>query len=143
MVGLVFCPHGGSRKPGASTYSLPGLVEHAKLSQRVEAGVKATKARSWAGQGWAAPGWAAWVSRGSPAGGPRPNEEVRLSGTGGQHSRLKGPWGPQDRRPAEAPTSPSQGRHTRDSAGGSVSHPRPGSFGPGVRAEHRRHLLGS
>lgn len=143
MVRLVFCPHGGGQKPGASTRSLPRLVEHAKLSQRVEAGAKATKARSWVGQGWAAPGWAAWVSMGNPAGIPRPNEGMRLPGTGGQHPRLKEPRGPWDRRPAETPASPSQGRHTRDSPGGSVSHPRPGSLGPGVSAGHRRHLLGS
>ena len=37
MVRLVFCPR-RQPKPSASTRHLPGLVEHAKLSQRVEVG---------------------------------------------------------------------------------------------------------
>lgn len=39
MVRLVFCPQ-MQPKLRASTCHLPGLVEHAKLSQRVEAGVE-------------------------------------------------------------------------------------------------------
>ena len=41
MVRLVFSPRRQLR-PGASTRNLPGLVEHAKLSQKVEAGVEPT-----------------------------------------------------------------------------------------------------
>lgn len=59
MVRLVFCPHGGNRKPGASTHHLPRLVEHAKHSQRVEAGVKVTKAGGSVGQEGVGLGWAA------------------------------------------------------------------------------------
>lgn len=71
MVRLVFCPHGGSRKPGASTHHLPRLVEHAKHSQRVEAGVKVTKTGGSVGQGL---GWAAWVGTDHPASVPGTNE---------------------------------------------------------------------
>lgn len=60
MVRLVFCL---ASPPATSSR----LVEHAKLTQRVEAGVAATKARGWLGRkgGWHWPG--AYVSTDGPA----------------------------------------------------------------------------
>ena len=46
MVSLVFCPP-RQPKPGSSTHHLHGLVEHAELNQRVEAGGQGGAARAW------------------------------------------------------------------------------------------------
>ena len=67
MVRLVFCPW-RQLKPGAFTHHLPGLVEHAELSQRVEAGVELPGPRD-DGTGASGPNWAALVSTDFP--GPK------------------------------------------------------------------------
>ena len=65
MVRLVFCPW-RQLKPGTFTHHLPGLVEHAELSQRVEAGVELPGPRA-DGTGASGTKWAALVSKRWPA----------------------------------------------------------------------------
>lgn len=156
MVRLVFCPHRGSWKPGTSTRRLPGLVEHAKLSQRVEAGVEATKARGWMEQEGATPGWAAQVSTDSPAGVPRLNEGAeapwqRQAGstpgwgsTGSRGHRAHGGEEPSRKlsqtEPSPGLACPRAGPVASLSLGRSVSHPRSGSLGPGVQGKTQKAL---
>lgn len=68
----MFCPW-RQLKPGAFTYHLPGLVEHAELSQRVEAGVELPGPRA-DGTGASATNWAALVSTDCP--GPKKGAEA-------------------------------------------------------------------
>ena len=72
MVRLVFCPC-RQLKPGAFTHHLPGLVEHAELSQRVEAWVELPGPRA-DGTGASATNWAALVSTDCP--GPKKGAEA-------------------------------------------------------------------
>lgn len=97
MVGLVFCPHGGSRKPGTSTRRLPGLVKHAKLRgwRRGSGGTKV-------GQEGLALGWAA-----HPRG--RTEGAVSLEETGRKHPG----WATGEQSPEEAPATPGLARGWR------------------------------
>ena len=74
MVRLVFCPC-RQLKPGAFTHHLPGLVEHAELSQRVEAWVELPGPRA-DGTGASATNWAALVSTDCPGAICKPNSGV-------------------------------------------------------------------
>lgn len=64
MVRLVFCPW-RQLKLGTFTHHLPGLVEHAELSQRVEAGMELPGPRT-DGTGASGTNWAAFVSTDCP-----------------------------------------------------------------------------
>lgn len=124
MVGLVFCLPGGSWKPGSHPPP-PGLVEHAKLSQRVEAG----GGGHHGGTGGAGPGLGGLS--------PRPNKGGSLP----RRDRQEAPRvGPQESRalqkPQLYPAWPGAGVPESWAVGsltkGSPSHPRAGSLGPGV-----------
>lgn len=124
MVGLVFCLPGGSWKPGPHPPP-PGLVEHAKLSQRVEAGGGGHQG----GTGGAGPGLGGLS--------PRPNKGGSLP----RRDRQEAPRvGPQESRalqkPQPYPVWPGAGVPENWAVGsltkGSPSHPRAGSLGPGV-----------
>lgn len=139
MVRLVFLPQMCSRL--SSTCHLPGLVEHTKLSQRVEAG--------WAHQGLGdgsrervVTGGAAWLARTALAARPgptgaeapwrgrchqHPGEGVPQALGATHHSGQK-PMG--TRQPGCMPES---WVVASLSPGGSVSHPRSGSLGPSAK----------
>ena len=87
MVRLVFCPW-RQLKPGAFTHHLPGLVEHAELSQRVEAGVELPGPRD-DGTGASGTNWAALVSTDFPG----PKSGLRLPGRGRQAAQGWGSTG--------------------------------------------------
>ena len=94
MVRLVFCPR-RQPKPSASTRHLPGLVEHAKLSQRVEVGVEPPGPGVMEQERVAPAGRPGW--HGPPRPRPGPTQGLRLPGRGRQSAPGGGvphrPWG--------------------------------------------------
>lgn len=95
--------------PGTSTCHQPGLVGHAKLTQRVEVGMGAAKARGWLEEGhW----WGSWVSTHSPAsilgqGGPGlPGSKVGREPPGRGSTGSRGHWAQREARSAELPALP-------------------------------------
>ena len=112
MVSLVFCPP-RQPKPGSSTRHLHGLVEHAELNQRVEAGGRGELPGPGAnGTGAGGTGWLALASMDCPGSVPGQHGAEKLPGGGRQHLGAHRPWGILGPRWAEACRSPAiPGQH--------------------------------
>lgn len=132
MVRLVFCPR-RQPKPSASTRHLPGLVEHAKLSQRVEVGVEPPGPGVMEQERVAPAGWPGW--HGPPRPRPGPTRGLRLPGRGRQAAPGEGcPAGLGGQKPTGAPPylagTPERWVMASLSPEGSISRPRSASLGP-------------
>lgn len=116
----------GTWKPGDSTWHLPGLVEHAKLSQRVE--TRGWVALSQCRQSIRHPRaqWRAVASWERQAGGQHPRQDFRAQGATGA------PW---RKKPDGVPAIPSQGQPPQFHQEGLFLTPGLGG--------HTRYLLGA